>query len=136
MAQTSPVSLRITDPTLLKMLEWLRDRDQKQSDFLRDWLESGFALWLVKTAILDPGLYAEIIGGAGDLAQAEALRSQGMEALRDTLQVLVSGIGGFQSIRSGTASRDDQADAGDQAGDDQAEGLDMFLDFGDPMEML
>ena len=133
---TPPVSLRITDPTLLKMLEWLRERDQKQSDFLRDWLESGFALWLVKTAILDPGLYAEIVGGTGDLAQAEALRSQGMEALRDTLQVLVSGIGGFQAIRSGTANRDDQADAGELASDDQAEGLEMFLDFGDPTEML
>jgi|GEM_PF-4105618 len=136
MAQSPPVSLRISDPTLLKMLEWLRERDQKQSDFLRDWLESGFALWLVKTAILDPGLYAEIVGGTDDLSQAEALRSQGIEALRDTLHVLLSGIGGFQAIRSSPVSGDDQADAGELAGDDQAEGLDMFLDLGDPMEML
>jgi len=136
MAQTQPISIRPTDPTLLKMLEWLRERDQKQSDYLRDWLESGFALWLVKTAILDPGLYAEIVGGTKDLAHAEALRDKGIEALRDTLQVLLGGIGGFQTIKHNEAGGSNQADAGELADGDQSAGLEIFFDLGDTLEML
>jgi hypothetical protein len=100
MAPTPPLTIRVTNRTLLAFLEWLRERDQKQSDFLKEWVETGFSLWLVKTAVLDPGLYAEIVGRAADLEPADELRTQGIEALRDTLHLLLSGLGGLQPARS------------------------------------